>query len=162
MAEADEQSRRGSAKEYHERVTQLIETTQVSVTDAAKAVAAEFGKTENSVLTSYYRHARKLKGESAQPSRRGGGRPKSTKTVEGYLADAKAAFEGALKRVSADVESAQAEFDRVKDQHAKDLAALKARQTKELTAAKAKLEDAKATVKAEKAKLEEKIKLLSA
>ena len=162
MAEVADGSRRGSAKDYHTRITQLIETTQVSATDAAKAVAQEFGKSENAVLTAYYRYARKLKGDSGPSSGRGGARKRTNKTVDGYLADAKAAFEGALKRVNADVVSAQAELDRVKDRHSKDLAALKARQAKELTAAKDKLDTAKATVKTEKAKLEEKIKVLSA
>ena len=138
MAEVAEKSRRGSAKEYYERITQLIETTQVSATDAAKSVAEEFGKTENSVLTAYYRHTRKLKGDNGTPSGRGGTRRRTAKTVDGYLADARAAFEGALKRVSADVDDAQAELDRVKDRHSKDLAALKARQAKELTVAKTK------------------------
>lgn len=161
MAEVATQSRRGSAKEYHDRITQLIETTQVSAADAAKEVAQEFGKSGNAVLTAYYRHARKLKEETRASSGRGGARRRTAKTVEGYLADARTAFEGALKRVSADVEDAQAELDRVKEKHSKDLAALKARQAKELTVAKNKLDAAKATVRTEKAKLEEKIKLLS-
>ncbi len=156
-----EQSRRGSAKEYYEHITELIESTPVSAAEAAKTVAEEFGKTENTVLASYYRHARKLKGANGGSSARGGVRRQSTKTVEGYLADARTAFEGALKRVNADVEQAQAELDRVKDKHSKELAVLKTRQAKELTAVKTRLDDAKATVKTEKVKLEEKIKLLS-
>jgi hypothetical protein len=162
MAEAVTQSRRGSAKEYHERITQLIEGTQVSATDAAKTVAQELGKTENSILTAYYRHARKLKGDTGTSSKRDGARRRSVKTVDGYLAEAKAAFEGALKQVGADIDQAQAELDRIKAKHSKDLTALKDRQAKELSAAKTRLENAKSTVKAEKAKLEEKIKLLSA
>ncbi len=72
---------------------------------------------------------------SDSPGRGGTRRRTPAKTVEGYLADARTAFEGALKRVSADVEDAQAEFDRVKDKQSKDLAALKARHAKELAAA---------------------------
>lgn len=163
MAAVVEQARRGSAKEYYERITQLIATTQVSAAEAAKTVAEEFGKTENAVLGSYYRHARKLKTADSTPAPRGrgGARRQPGKSVDGYLADAKTAFESALKQVSADVEDAQAELDRVKDRHSKDLTAFKGRQAKELAAAKTKLDRAKATAKAEKTKLEEKIKLLS-
>jgi hypothetical protein len=164
MAEAASKSIRGSGKEYYERISSLMSTTQVTAAEAAKAVAQEFEKTEGSVLNAYYRYSRKLKGGESGSGTSSASRRRGTKakTVDGYLADARAAFEGALKRVSADVEDAQAELDRVKTAHAKDLEALKARQAKELEAAKAKLADAKATVKAEKAKLEEKIKLLSA
>jgi hypothetical protein len=161
MAEAVTQPRRGSAEEYHKRITQLIESTQVSATDAAKTVAEELGKTENSVLTAYYRQARKLKGVGGPSPKRGSAR-RSAKTVDGYLADARAAFEGALKQVSSEVDRAQAELDRVKVKHSKDLTVLKDRQAKELSAAKTRLDDAKSTVKAEKAKLEEKIKVLTA
>jgi hypothetical protein len=144
-----------------QNITQLIDGTQVSATDAAKTVAQELGKTENSILTAYYRHARKLKGDAGLSPKRGSGR-RSAKTVDRYLADARAAFEGALKQVSVEVDRAQAEFDRVKAKHSKDLTVLKDRQAKELSAAKTRLDDAKSTVKPEKAKLEEKIKLLSA
>ena len=161
MAETTDQPRRGSAKDYYERITALMQTTQVSATDAAKTVAQELGKTENTVLSAYYRHARKIGGPNASTSGRGRARRRSAKTVDAYLADVRTAFERALKRVNADVEDAQAELDQVKDKHSKDLAALKARHAKELETAKTKLDDAKATVKTEKAKLEDKIKLLS-
>lgn len=127
------------AQRVYERIEALT-AEGLTNADAIRKVAEESGKKENAVRANQHQHRQKLRGGAAAPTSRGRGRmaKKAEATAGDAIAQARALLEGALAGLDRRVDDAKSALDAAQEHY----------------------DEVVASIKAEKAELEQKIKAL--